>query len=1075
MLVAHALWSPGRGFCLWAEDSRLAGRPRQDDDYDDAFGLRRHSFALAADGLGAFLGLGADAVARATAVRLTLLLPTDGGRPLPAGAVRAAATNRRSRAALGLRPWAVPALRVAPGDALEALLSRGRSAGTPERNGDSVITSASWAWSMAVAEEALELAARGQAVPAVLRVADGRSEARWLPAPAAADGDRLRALVAGIPLVCRAEIAGRSEQPVGTPEELLTGALGDLLDAAVRSSLASRRLASSPSGRRSKKLAAAERFLTALTANDATIPIDPDDGDHLEELQAVLREWRRSGLPTAGPLRTCFRLVPPAEPDDEGASDEPWRVEILLQSTEDPSLLVPAEDVWHDGPALQSLRESVANPEAHLLADLGRASRLWPGLEVALADANPSEVVLDAAGGQRFLGDAAPLLEQAGFGILVPPWWKQRTRLGLRLRARPRPVSAGSDGPGIGLAGLCDYRFEIAVGDATLTIQELRNLAELKAPLVRVRGQWVELRAGDVERALAVLTGPRRAARAGAAVATIDDEEDLAAGAMTAGDILRIGLGLAPPPTAELPVVEVVGEGWLGALLGTDGDGADQGIEPRKTPAGFDGTLRPYQERGLAWLWFLHRHGLGACLADDMGLGKTAQLLALMVAEREDGDSDRSGDDLRPNPTLLVCPMSLVGNWQRETARFAPGLVVYVHHGTSRTKAALAKAVGHADLVITTYSLLARDRDLLAKFTWGRLALDEAQNVKNPNSLAGRAARALPTAGRVALTGTPVENRLLELWSLMDILNPGLLGSEHTFRERFAVPIERYGDETAAATLQRLTGPFVLRRLKTDRSIIADLPEKIEMHVLCNLTREQASLYQAVVDDMLDRIEKAKSGIERMGVISGSMMKLKQVCNHPAHFLRDGSRLDAARSGKLARLEEILEEIFAAGERALVFTQFAEMGSLLQTHLSEQVGIDLPFLSGGVARRRREEMVDAFQADGGPPVLILSLKAGGVGLNLTAANHVVHYDRWWNPAVEDQATDRVFRIGQQRNVQVRKFVCVGTVEERIDAMIESKRELAERIVGTGEARLTDLNLAQLRELVALSEDAVAEA
>ncbi len=1045
------------------------GRARRDGD-DELFGLRRHSFAVGADGLGAFLRLGTETVARATAVRLTLLLPTAGGRPLPSGPVRAAATTRISRAAPDLQRWAVPALRLPPGDALEALLTRRpgglggsprvNSTGTPERDGDPVVAVGSWAWCAEVADEALELAARGRAVPAVVRAADGRIEGRWLPAPAAADGDRLRALVGGIPPVCRAETAGRRDEPASTPEELLTGALGDLLDAAVRSSLASRRLAPPRRGRMPKKLAIAEAFLTALTAADATIPIDPDNSGHLDELQTVLRDWRRSGLPAAGPLRTCFRLVPPAQsddeqPDDEEAAEEPWRVEILLQSTEDPSLLVPAEEVWQDGPGLTSLRQSVENPEAHLLADLGRATRLWPGLEAALADPHPSEVILDAAGGQRFLSDAALLLEQAGFGILVPPWWKQRTRLGLRLRARPRPVTVSADGSaGIGLAGLCDYRFEIAVGDATLTVEELRELAELKAPLVRVRGQWVELRAGDVERALAVLTGPRRTARE-----------------MTAGDVLRIGLGLAPPPDAELPVIEVVGEGWLGALLGTDGDD-DRGVEARKTPAGFDGTLRPYQERGLAWLWFLHRNGLGACLADDMGLGKTAQLLALMVAERENGEGDA---DPRLSPTLLVCPMSVVGNWQRETARFAPGLVVYVHHGTSRTKAALAAAVGQADLVITTYSLLARDRDLLAKFAWGRLALDEAQNVKNPNSLAGRAARAIPTAGRVALTGTPVENRLLELWSLMDILNPGLLGSEHTFRERFAVPIERYGDETAAATLQRLTGPFVLRRLKTDRSIIADLPEKIEMHVLCNLTREQASLYQAVVDDMLDRIEQAKTGIQRMGVISGSMMKLKQVCNHPAHFLRDGSRLDAARSGKLARLEEILEEITGAGERALIFTQFTEMGGLLQTHLSEQLGVELPFLSGGVARKRREEMVDAFQADGGPPILILSLKAGGVGLNLTAANHVVHYDRWWNPAVEDQATDRVFRIGQQRNVQVRKFVCVGTVEERIDAMIESKRELAERIVGAGEARLTDLTLGQIRELVALSDDAVAEA
>ncbi|HEV7536937.1 MAG TPA: SNF2-related protein, partial [Acidimicrobiia bacterium] len=590
--------------------------------------------------------------------------------------------------------------------------------------------------------------------------------------------------------------------------------------------------------------------------------------------------------------------------------------------------------------------------------------------------------------------------------------------------------------------------------------------AELKAPQVRVRGQWVEQRAGDVERALAVLTGPRRGRTGRAPDPSFADDDDTTAGTMTAGEALRVGLGLAPPPSAELPVVEVVGEGWLGALLGGTGND-DDGIEPRKTPAGFDGTLRPYQERGLAWLWFLHRHGLGACLADDMGLGKTAQLLALMVAEREEADAA----DPRSAPTLLVCPMSLVGNWQRETARFAPDLSVYVHHGTTRTKAGLVAAARRADLVITTYSLLARDRALLGEVTWGRLALDEAQNVKNPNSLAGRAARALPAVGRVALTGTPVENRLLELWSLMDILNPGLLGSEQTFRERFAVPIERYGDETAAATLQRLTGPFVLRRLKTDRSIIADLPDKIEMHVLCNLTREQASLYQAVVDDMLERIERAKTGIQRMGVISGSMMKLKQVCNHPAHFLADGSRLDADRSGKLARLEEILEEITEAGERALIFTQFAEMGTLLQSHLSERFGLELPFLFGGVAKRRREEMVDAFQADGGPPVLILSLKAGGVGLNLTAANHVVHYDRWWNPAVEDQATDRAYRIGQTRSVQVHRLVCAGTVEDRVDQLLEKKRGLASKIVGSGEQWITELDNTELRELFELSQHA----
>jgi SNF2 family DNA or RNA helicase len=330
-----------------------------------------------------------------------------------------------------------------------------------------------------------------------------------------------------------------------------------------------------------------------------------------------------------------------------------------------------------------------------------------------------------------------------------------------------------------------------------------------------------------------------------------------------------------------------------------------------------------------------------------------------------------------------------------------------------------------------------------------------------------------PSTGTFLCPGTPVENRLLELWSLMDFLNPGLLGSETAFRRAFALPIERFRDDDAARTLKRLTGPFALRRLKTDKAIITDLPDKIEMKVLTNLTREQASLYQAVVDDMLARIETAERGIERMGIISASMIKLKQVCNHPAHLLGDGSRLPG-RSGKLARLDEILEEITAGGERALCFTQFAEMGHLLQGHLAERLERDVPFLHGGVPKRARDEMVARFSDPDGPPVLLLSLKAGGVGLNLTAANHVIHFDRWWNPAVEDQATDRAFRIGQRRDVQVRKFVCVGTLEERIDAMIEDKRDLAARIVGTGEAWLHDLSLTQLRDLVALSDDAVAE-
>jgi SNF2 family DNA or RNA helicase len=412
--------------------------------------------------------------------------------------------------------------------------------------------------------------------------------------------------------------------------------------------------------------------------------------------------------------------------------------------------------------------------------------------------------------------------------------------------------------------------------------------------------------------------------------------------------------------------------------------------------------------------------------------------------------------------------MSVVGNWQREVARITPGLRVHVHHGGERLGGeALAEALQGCDLVITTYALVVRDREALGSIEWERVVLDEAQNIKNTSALQTRAIRGLPARRRVALTGTPVENRLSELWSILDFLNPGLLGSQSDFRRRFAIPIERYHDTGRADQLKRLTNPFVLRRLKTDRSIIQDLPEKLEIKVFCNLTREQATLYQAVVDDMMARIENS-DGIERRGLVLAAMTKLKQVCNHPVHLLQDRSSLDG-RSGKLERLEETIEEVLAVGDRALIFTQYTEMAQLLRPHLQERFAREVLFLHGGTPKRARDEMVARFQSDGGPPIFLLSLKAGGTGLNLTAANHVIHFDRWWNPAVEDQATDRAFRIGQRRDVQVRKLICAGTLEERIDTMIEQKKDLAGRVVGTGEAWLTELSTEELRRVIALAE------
>nr|WP_281258343.1 SNF2-related protein [Actinomadura mexicana] len=452
-------------------------------------------------------------------------------------------------------------------------------------------------------------------------------------------------------------------------------------------------------------------------------------------------------------------------------------------------------------------------------------------------------------------------------------------------------------------------------------------------------------------------------------------------------------------------------------------------------------------------------------VAEGMLCHNTAQSLALLASERANGE--------RPGPTLLIGPMSLVGNWQREAARFTPKLRVYVHHGTGRRRGEeLAGAVAASDLVLTTYGTAARDAEMLAPIAWERVICDEAQALKNSGTRQARAVRSIPARSRIALTGTPVENHLTELWSIMEFANPGLLGPRSAFRRRFAIPIEREGDEQAALALRRATQPFILRRLKTDRSIISDLPDKQEIKVYCNLTTEQASLYQATVDDMLQQIAEAEEA-ERRGLVLATMAKLKQVCNHPAHLLKDGSRLPG-RSGKLERLEEICAEVLEQGEKALVFTQYAEFGSMLQPYLAARLERPVLWLHGGTSKQGRDDLVQRFQEDTEPAIFLLSLKAAGTGLTLTAANHVVHVDRWWNPAVEDQATDRAFRIGQTRNVQVRKFVCVGTMEERVDEMIERKKALADSIVGTGEDWLTELSVAELRDVLRLSPEAVSD-
>jgi SNF2 family DNA or RNA helicase len=1073
MLVIHGIWARD-ALCLWAEDSARPvtsaappGRPSR--------APRPHPFAADPETIAAALaplGHAPGAAARqAAADELTLWLPSAPDSPQAApelvrGASPAGARARTRWPALGC--WRVPALAVEPTAALAVLAALDRLAspgglvpGEPLSPGELVPGGSIVYWA-AVAWFAADLAERGRVLPALARTSgsngDGdRWAARWHPVLTGHDARRAGELADAMPPLCRA--AGPGGEP---PGPILAAALTGLTDAAARAQLAAARpdwaLLPARRGRHPARIPVAERWAAALTGADSQVEVSSaEDETAAAELAASLAAWRGAAQAPAGPVRTCFRLVEPdrsepdlAEPNEAAAGlsavvadDHSWRVQFALQSTEDPSLMLDAADVWAGTGGWAP--GGIQHPDEELLAGLGAAARLFGELDGALRTPAPEEVQLDTAGAFRFLTETAPLLAGAGFGVLLPDW-ARKARLGLKLTSRSRSTSTGADGSagtgaGLGLADLVQFRYDLALGDDTLHPDELAELARLKIPLVRIRGQWVELDERNLQAALKFLEGGRQGER-------------------PAGDVLLEGLR---GPDEDLPVTAVDADGWLGDILSGD---AEHTLSPLSTPTSFHGKLRPYQERGLAWLSFLSNLGLGGILADDMGTGKSPSTLSLLAYEKETGR--------KAGPTLLVCPMSLVGNWQKEAERFTPDLSVYVHHGSDRLSGAeLQAALGQADLVLTTYAIAARDRDDLAAVRWQRVVCDEAQNIKNAGTQQARAVRSLPAGTRLALTGTPVENRLGELWSIMEFTSPGLLGPAEKFRTSFAVPVERHGDEDATARLKRLTGPFILRRLKTDRSIISDLPDKIEMKMWCNLTPEQASLYQATVTDMLRRIEAAEEDIERRGLVLATMARLKQVCNHPAHLLGDGSRLPG-RSGKLARLEEIGDEIIVAGDKALVFTQYAEFGRLLQPYLAARLGCPVFYLHGGTPKKARDAMVAGFQAMPDPALFLLSLKAGGTGLNLTGANHVIHFDRWWNPAVEDQATDRAFRIGQRKDVQVRKFVCVGTVEERIDAMIEEKKALAERIVGTGEGWLTGLSTADLRDVLALSPEAVSQ-
>ncbi|MDJ0797169.1 MAG: SNF2-related protein [Calothrix sp. MO_167.B12] len=1235
-----------------------------------------------------------------------------------------------------LQPWQVDGFILPPLSAIRFLSSLPLHVAHGE---DSFLGGDLRFWSQ-IARWSLDLISRSKFLPAIERHLDGSSVAKWQALlDSAVDGTRLEKFSQQMPLGCRTyqgEVESLDNSSITNsslfsvnlliePQELILDFLNKTIDSQIRSMMVSqiilepRVMGALPS--------AVRQWLQALTATSQTVKAEPGG---LERLEVVLKSWTmpvQSQLTGKNQFRTCFVLNPP----EPGNSD--WSLGYFLQAADDAKFLVDAATIWkHPVESFVYQNRTIKQPQEIFLRGLGLASRLYSAMSgdkgqssyaSSLEDSQPLSCQLNPMEAYEFIKSVAWRFEDSGLGVVLPPSLANRegwaNRLGLKIAAK----TSRKKSERLGLESLLAFEWQLAIGGQTLSKREFDRLVALNSPLVEINGEWVELRTQDIKTAQGFFASRK---------------EQMS---LSLEDALRLSSG-DTQTIEKLPVVSFEASGALQELISTLTNSS--AVETLPKPAKFQGDLRPYQERGMAWLAFLERWGLGACLADDMGLGKcvakdtqvyingelataaeiwsnyageakfdgegfwaepqellmvnslneatgkiiqapikrlyrqqvkeklrqitltdgrnititkrhklltnrgwtnqlrvgdyvgvpsqiagegkpedavallstgislshaktsqcvgrlrrlkatgvqrrkellfnhiekckiklpfsSAQNLVSLQNLEEDakllpsqrkitsllssrplrlcGLSNRSslgnkGVDLPEldttkqslqhlinrevfycqiesiedvdyegwvydfeveehhnfvanniichntiqfiafllhlqeqksleQPTLLVCPTSVLGNWEREVRKFAPTLKVLQYHGDKRPKGKkFAEAAKKQDLVITSYSLVHRDLKSLQGVEWQVIALDEAQNVKNPEAKQSQAVRQLESTFRVALTGTPVENRLQELWSILDFLNPGYLGNRQFFQRRFAMPIEKYGDTSSLSQLRSLVQPFILRRLKTDRNIIQDLPEKQEMNVFCGLSPEQAQLYQEVVDASLAEIDEAE-GLQRRGMILGLLVKLKQICNHPEQYLKQKQLTEPRLSGKLLRLQEMLEEILSEGDRALIFTQFAEWGKLLQPYLEKRLGREVLFLYGSTRKKQREEMVDRFQHDPqGPPIMILSIKAGGVGLNLTRANHVFHFDRWWNPAVENQATDRVFRIGQKRNVQVHKFVCTGTLEEKIHDMIESKKQLAEQVVGTGEEWLTELDTDQLRNLLILDRNAI---
>jgi SNF2-related domain/SNF2 Helicase protein/Helicase conserved C-terminal domain len=888
--------------------------------------------------------------------------------------------------------------------------------------------SASLAWGATMATLARSFVDAGLVVPNVDPVS---GLGRWSPMIDEQSAQTMVSLTEAMPPVFG------SLHPNAHAWQLSSRLIIEFVDDIARARLGDAEAGGPPSRDRRPVAVVTRRLLGALINEPNVVTNNPAEKEALSKIATELNRWA-GALTARSPLAdyTVFVRLQPfdedelnsalKDPDGTAVDEGRWTADLCVAPISDPSLYVDAQYVWFNGSQSKSLIDAgLAQAALRFAAErLGFAS---PTLHDALDVSTPSRADLTIEQVVQIVHHDLDAITATGIVVQLPSWWTRPTKA--RTVGRATPTEAPLVGAGLTAKGIVAINWTIALGDLVLTDSELDALAAAKYDVVHVRGRWSVIDRAEVAKAL---TGAKRLRRE-----------------IPVASALEL-LSLAGTTDAE-----ITGTDWAAELLAGL---PDDHLEPVTHPQGFVGTLRPYQQRGVGWLAFLARLGLGGLLADDMGLGKTAQLLALATHEGT-------------GPSLIICPLSVVHNWETEAARFVPHLRVGVHHGGSRTDGrAFTSWAKEFDVIITTFATATRDVEALSATTWARMVIDEAQHLKNARTNAAKAIRRIPAAQRIALTGTPVENRLADLWAIMDLVNPGILGSSEKFRQNYARPIERDRNPDVTKQLQTIINPFLLRRLKSDRSLVPELPDKIEGTAWATLSREQASLYRAVTNALMERLP-GLDGMNRRAAIITTITKLKQICNHPVHYLGDGSRLEG-RSGKLSRLDELLDDAFAAEDQVIAFTQYVEMGLLVQQHLAARLGMDVPFLYGAVTKHRRDAIVARFQG-GGVPLLLVSLKAGGSGLNLTAASQVIHIDRWWNPAVEDQASDRAWRIGQKETVFVHKLVTRGTIEERIDKLIAEKRELADHVLGGTDGWITELSTDDIRELLVLTSEATA--